>query len=166
MYKRVLLLVSVQRWEWEARGHGQWKCWGGRGCAWTRQWFFVLGWRRRTGNAVVSGDQWVLCEPQEEQSYAEGLPLPHPTGYACMVAASCVQIHPKWLQGAKPGFKREKRGMRGPFPHFSQSLSKSHPILPLQGAISTPSLGGEERLGQCRMSPGCLKRNKPKRSLL
>lgn len=40
------------------------KCWGGGGCAWTRQWFFVLGWRGRMGSAVVSGDQRVLWGEQ------------------------------------------------------------------------------------------------------
>lgn len=162
MYKRVLLLISVQRWEWETRGHAQWMCWGGGGCAWARQWFFVLGWRWRMGNAVVSADQWVLWG---EQSNAESLPLHHPTGHARMIAASCVQIFLNDLEGQNQFSVGRKEGCEGSS-LTSKSLNKSRPILPLKGAFSTPSLGEEGRLGQCRVSRGCLMRNKQKRSLL
>lgn len=108
MYKRVLLLISVQRWEWEAWGHAQWKCWDGGGCAWTWQWFFVLGWRM--GNAVVSGDQRV---PWVEQSNAESLPLHHPTGHTCTIAASCVQIFLNNLEGQNQ-FSIGRKGCEGP----------------------------------------------------
>lgn len=66
------------------------------------------------GNAVVSGDQRVLCEPREEQHYAEGLPLPlpHPAGHACMVAATSVQICPKRLEGKNSFQKGEERDVR------------------------------------------------------
>lgn len=142
MYKRVLLLVSVQRWEWEAWGHARWKCWGGGGRAWTRQWFFVLGWRRRTGNAVVSGDQQVLYEPQEEQIYAEGLPLPHPTGHACMVAVSKFVLNGF---GGKTSFQKgEKRDVRA-LPSLLPVLEQepSHPSSPGSPLHSQPEWRGE-----------------------
>lgn len=111
MYKRVLLLISVQRWEWEAWGHAQWKCWGGGGCAWTWQWFFVLGWRWKMGIAVVSGDQRV---PWGEQSNAESRLLHHPTGHACTIAASCVQIFLNYLEGQNQYSIGRKEGWEGP----------------------------------------------------
>lgn len=119
--------------------------WGGGGRAWTRQWFFVLGWRRKMGKAVVSGDQQVLCEPQEELSYAQGLPLPHPTGHTCMVAASCVQICPKWLQGVKTSFQEgEKRDVRA-LPSLLPVLEQepSHPWSPGSPPHSQPGRRGE-----------------------
>lgn len=95
------------------------------------------------GNAVVSADQWVLWG---EQSNAESLPLHHPTGHACMIAASCVQIFLNDLEGQNQFSIGRKEGCEGSS-LTTKSLNKSHPILPLKGAFSTPSLGGRGEAG-------------------
>lgn len=95
------------------------------------------------GNAVVSADQWVLWG---EQSNAESLPLHHPTGHACMIAASCVQIFLNDLEGQNQFSIGRKEGCEGSS-LTTKSLNKSHPILPLKEAFSTPSLGGRGEAG-------------------
>lgn len=63
------------------------------------------------GIAVVSGDQWA---PWGEQSNAESFPLQHPTGHACTVAASCVQIFLNDLEGQNQFSIGRKEGCEGP----------------------------------------------------
>lgn len=65
------------------------------------------------GNAVVSGDQQVLCEPQEEQSYAEGLPLPHPTGHVWLQLA-VFKFVLNGFRGQNQFSKGIKEGCEGP----------------------------------------------------
>lgn len=64
------------------------------------------------GSAVVSGDQQVLWG---EQSCAESLPLHHPTGHTCTVAASCVQIFLNDFEGQNQFSKGRTEGCEGPF---------------------------------------------------
>lgn len=73
-------------------------CWGGG-------WYVDV-----LGNAVVSGDQRV---PWVEQSNAESLPLHHPTGHTCTIAASCVQIFLNNLEGQNQ-FSIGRKGCAGP----------------------------------------------------
>lgn len=63
------------------------------------------------GNAVVSGFQQVLWG---KQSYAESLPLLHPTGHACTFAASCGQIFLNDFKGQNQFSKGRKEGCEGP----------------------------------------------------
>lgn len=87
-----------------------------------------------------------------EKSCAEGLLPPHPTGQACVVAASCVQICPKWLprqkQFSKEGTERDVRAILSVLPVLEQ------------GARLV------ERLGQHGLSAGHLKQNKLQGCLL
>lgn len=84
----------------------------------------VLGWRRvcldpavvlcagvEDGECSGIGDQWVLWG---EQSNAESLPLHHPTGHACTIAASCVQIFLNDFEGQNQFSKGRKEGYEGP----------------------------------------------------
>lgn len=91
------------------------------------------------GNAVVSGDQQVLWG---EQSYAESLPLPHPTDHACTVTASCVQIFLNEFKGQNQ--KGEMKDVRA-LPSFLSVLEQepSHPSSPGSLLHSQPGEGGE-----------------------